>query len=536
MSSGVRLENISKTFRNAKGTETGAVLEDVSFSVTRGERVGLVGYNGAGKTTLLRIVAGEMEADAGNVLLERKGMKIVYLTQEFQIDESRSVREEFRSASKETVEVLGRLEEAQRELEELSEGGAEQDADGDGGANGNLDRLGDLLDEMEGLRRRADALDVNKLDSAIDKMMPRLGFSQSDESRPVSSFSGGWQMRMSLGKILLQEPDLLMLDEPTNHIDVDAVEWLEGYLKEQALPMIIVSHGRFFLDALCTKIIEIERGSSHAWRGNYSDYMKQKRDRDQAQLMAYNKQQKEIQKQNDLIKRLSSQPGQGGRLEAARRQKEELLSEKNYVRKPFVEKQKKIVFPETKPVSPEAVIISDLTHAYGENVLFESTSLRVESGDRIALIGPNGAGKSTLLRMILGMEEPTSGSVALGSDEMSVGYFRQNQAEGLELGLTAFETLNKAAPNMTTSEVKALLGQFNFKGDEIKKKVSALSGGEKARLALAKFMITPAELLILDEPTNHCTSTSVPVLLLSRSPLPLSPSRHTISKSHALSC
>ena len=495
VSSGVRLEDVSKRFKFA------SVLESVNFDVKKGERVGLVGYNGAGKTTILRMITGEIEHDSGEILLARPNMKIAYLTQEFEVDESRSVRDEFRSASEETVNVLSQLEMVQRELESISST-AEGSNDG---SEIEMNRMGDLLDELDVLQKRADALNVDKIDSEIDKMMPTLGFKPEDNQKPVSSFSGGWQMRMSLGKILLQEPDMLMLDEPTNHIDVDTVEWLEGYLRERDIPMIIVSHDRYFLDQVCTKIVEIDRGVSHTWKGNYSEFMRQKTERDQAQLMAYLKQQKEIQKQNDLIRRLMMTT-QTGRLESARKQRDQMMSDENFINKPFVEKRREFRFPSAKPTSPDAIIVKDLMHNYGEKILFDCASIDVNSGDRVALMGPNGVGKSTLLRFVLGHESPSgSGTVRLGKDDMTVGFFRQNQAEGLDTNLTVFDTINRAASEWSTSDVKALLGRFNFKSDEIKKKVSSLSGGEKARLALAKFMVTPAELLVLDEPTNHRT-------------------------------
>ncbi|RZR82650.1 hypothetical protein BHM03_00009104 [Ensete ventricosum] len=285
VSSGVRLENISKSFKGV------TLLKDVSWEVKKGEKVGLVGVNGAGKTTQLRIIAGLEEPDSGNVVKAKENMKIAFLSQEFEVCPSRTVKEEFLNAFKEEMEIAGRLDKVQRALE---------------GSVEDLSLMGRLLDELDLLQRRAQDLDLDEVDVKISKLMPELGFAPEDSDRLVASFSGGWQMRMSLGKILLQEPDLLLLDEPTNHLDLDTIEWLEGYLKKQDVPMVIISHDRAFLDQLCTKIVETDMGVSKTFMGNYSEYVLAKAAWVEAQYSAWEKQQKEIEHTKDLINRLGA--------------------------------------------------------------------------------------------------------------------------------------------------------------------------------------------------------------------------------------
>ncbi|OMP02566.1 ABC transporter-like protein [Corchorus olitorius] len=290
ISSGVKLENISKSYKGV------TVLKDVSWEVKKGEKVGLVGVNGAGKTTQLRIITGQEEPDSGNVIKAKPNMKVAALNQEFEVSMSKTVREEFLSAFKEEMEISERLEKVQKAIERSTE---------------DLELMGRLLDEFDLLQRRAQSVDLDQVDAKVSKLMPELGFSPEDSDRLVASFSSGWQMRMSLGKILLQEPDLLLLDEPTNHLDLDTIEWLEGYLKKQDVPMVIISHDRAFLDQLCTKIVETDMGVSRTFEGNYSKYVEAKAAWVEAQYAAWEKQQKEIEQTKDLIIRLGAGANSG---------------------------------------------------------------------------------------------------------------------------------------------------------------------------------------------------------------------------------
>ncbi|RWR78415.1 ABC transporter F family member 5 [Cinnamomum micranthum f. kanehirae] len=480
VSSGVRLENISKSFKGV------TVLKDVSWEVKKGQKVGLVGVNGAGKTTQMRIIAGEDEPDSGNVIKAKANMKIAFLSQEFEVCPSRTVKEEFVSAFKEEMEIAGRLERVQKALESAVD---------------DLGLMGRLLDELDLLQRKAQAVDLDVVDVKISKMMPELGFGPEDSERLVASYSSGWQMRISLGKILLQEPDLLLLDEPTNHLDLDTIEWLEGYLKKQDVPMVIISHDRAFLDQLCTKIVETDMGVSRTFEGNYSEYVLAKAAWIESQYAAWEKQQKQIEQTKDIINRLGA-GANAGRASSAEKKLEKLQVE-DQVEKPFQRKQIKFRFPERGKSGRSVVMIKNLEFGYGDKVLFDKANLMIEKGEKLALIGPNGCGKSTLLKLIMGFEKPRGGEVLIGEHNVLPNYFEQNQAEALDLEKTVIQTVEEAAEDWRIDDIKGLLGRCNFKADMLDRNVSLLSGGEKARLAFCKFMVKPSTLLVLDEPTNH---------------------------------
>ncbi|CEF97453.1 ABC transporter, conserved site [Ostreococcus tauri] len=478
VTTGVRLENVRKTFKNMP------ILDGVSWDCRKGERVGLVGWNGAGKTTQLRIITGEMEADEGEIMLA-DGVKIGYLTQEFEVKESNTVREEFMASFGDEMKITSDIERINKELEN----------------NPSMDLVQILVDKLADLQRQADRMDLFKMERAIDKIMPELGFVQEDNDRLVASFSGGWQMRISLGKILLQEPGLLLFDEPTNHLDLDTIQWLETYLRSLDVPMVIVSHDREFLDQLCTKTVEIERGVATTYKGNYSQYCSEKESRAAQQMVAYEKWQKEVSRQRDMISRLAG-GGQSGRATAAQKTLDKLLEDA--VDKPWIAKKRRFFFPNCSRSAQIVARVENVTHGYDEKTLFKNTSLQIERGERVAMIGDNGCGKSTLMRLIQGRERPLSGIAELGDTDMcKVNYFYQNQAEGLDTNKGVLQTLIDAAPDAQLNDLKALLGQMAFSTPFHEKPVKFLSGGEKARLALAKFMVTPANVLLLDEPTNH---------------------------------
>ncbi|KAK9069418.1 hypothetical protein SSX86_011321 [Deinandra increscens subsp. villosa] len=366
ISSGVRLENVSKSYKGV------TVLKDVSWEVKKGEKVGLVGVNGAGKTTQLRIISGMEEPDSGNVVKAKSNMRISFLSQEFEVSMGRTVREEFMHAFKEEMEVSSRLEKVRDAIE---------------GSVDDLELMGRLLDEFDLLQRRAQAVDLDSVDVKVNKLMPELGFCSEDADRLVASFSGGWQMRMSLGKILLQ--------------------------------------------------------------------------------------------------------------------KLEKLQEEEQVDKPFIRKQMKIRFPERGKSGRDVVTIKNLDFSYEDKVLFKKANIIIERGEKIAIIGPNGCGKSTLLKLIMGIQKPDSGEVILGEHNVLPNYFEQNQAEALDLEKTVLDTVAEVAEDWRIDDIMGLLGRCNFKADMLDRKVSLLSGGEKARLAFCKFMVKPSTLLVLDEPTNH---------------------------------
>ncbi len=472
----LRLEHISKIY------PTGEILKDVNWEVKPGDRIGLVGVNGAGKSTQLKIIAGEIEPTTGEVI-RPASLHIAYLTQEFEVDPTRTVREEFWTVFKEANQVQHEMTQVPRDME-----------------TANPEQLDRLIHKLDRLQRQFEALDGYGLEAQIEKILPEMGFEVEDGDRLVSAFSGGWQMRMSLGKILLQKPDLLLLDEPTNHLDLETIEWLETYLKGLKNPMVIVSHDREFLDRLCTQIVETERGVSSTYLGNYSAYLQQKAEMQEAQMSAYERQQKELDKQQAFVERFRASATRSTQAKSREKQ----LDKIERIEAPTGGlRTLHFRFPPAPRSGREVVTIKDLVHTYGEKILFLGADLLIERGDRIAFLGPNGAGKSTLLHLIMGMEQPTEGIVELGNHNVIPGYFEQNQAEALDLSRTVMETIHDEVPDWKNEEVRTLLGRFLFSGDTVYKKVEALSGGEKARLALAKMLLRPASLLILDEPTNH---------------------------------
>ncbi|WP_107668948.1 ribosomal protection-like ABC-F family protein [Cyanothece sp. BG0011] len=472
----LRLERISKIYPNAE------VLKDVTWEVNPGERIGLVGANGAGKSTQLKIIKGEIEPTSGEVI-RPSSLKIGYLTQEFEVEPTRTVNQEFWTVFSEANSVQDELAKVTQQME-----------------TADPDELDELIHKLDDLQRKFEALDGYVLEAAIAKILPEMGFELDDSERLVSDFSCGWQMRMSLGKILLQDPDLLLLDEPTNHLDHETVEWLEGYLKGLNIPMVIVSHEREFLNKICTKIVETERGISTTYIGNYSDYVEQKNLSREIQENTYERQQKEIAKQQEFIDRFRASATRSTQAKSREKQ----LQSMDRVDAP-VAKVKTVTFefPPAPKSGKEVVIIKDLVHTYDEQILFLEANLTVERGDRIAFLGPNGAGKSTLLRLIMGLEKPSDGLVTLGKHNIIPGYFEQNQAEALDLNKTVMNTIHDEVPDWKNVEVRSLLGRFLFSGETVFKKVEGLSGGEKARLALVKMLLQPANLLVLDEPTNH---------------------------------
>jgi ATP-binding cassette subfamily F protein 3 len=472
----LRLEHISKIY------PTGTILKDINWEVKPGDRIGLVGVNGAGKSTQLKIIAGEVEPTSGQVI-RPNSLHIAHLTQEFDVDPTRTVREEFWTVFTEVNQIQESLAEVHRQMETATP-----------------EALDPLIKKMDRLQRQFEGLDGYGLEAQIEKILPEMGFEPEDGDRLVSAFSGGWQMRISLGKIILQQPDILLLDEPTNHLDLQTIEWLESYLKKLTTPMVIVAHDREFLDRLCTQIVETEHGVSTSYLGNYSAYLVQKEEAKIAQLSAYERQQKELEKQQEFIEKFRASATRSTQAKSREKQ----LDKIERIEAPTAGLKKlKLQFPPVPRSGRDVVKIKDLVHTYDDKILFLGANLLIERGDRIAFLGPNGCGKSTLLRLILGIEEPTEGTIKLGEHNVIPGYFEQNQAEALDLTKTVMDTIHDEVPDWKNEEVRTHLGCFLFSGETVFKKVDALSGGEKARLALAKLLLEPINLLILDEPTNH---------------------------------
>ena len=476
----LRLERVCKIY------PTGEVLRDVTWEVKAGDRIGLVGVNGAGKSTQLRIIAGLEEPTSGSVI-KQGDPRIVYLQQEFDVNLHRTVRQELFQAFGEAAEVLN--EQSAVEQAMASEAAAECPV-----------HLDELIEKLGALQNRFEALHGYELDARIDKLLPTIGFSSAVAEALVGDYSGGWQMRIALGKILLQEPDLLLLDEPTNHLDVETIQWLENYLREQTVPQVVISHDRAFLDRVCNQIVETERGVSRCYLGNYSEHLEQKRLGLEASQSAFERQQKELASQQAYIDRFRASATRSTQAKS----REKLLEKVDRLDAPIEGVSgPRFQFPPAPRSGRQIAVIEDLSHSYGNNILFLGANLEVERGDRIAFVGPNGAGKSTLLRLVMGSEKPDEGSARLGEHNVIAGYFEQNQAEALDLTKTVIDTLFEAVPDWTQTQVRSLLGSFCFSNEAVFKEVGKLSGGEKARLALALMLLSPCNLLVLDEPTNH---------------------------------
>ncbi|KZV53738.1 ABC transporter F family member 5-like [Dorcoceras hygrometricum] len=506
ISSGVTLENVSKSYKGA------TVLKNISWDVKKGEKVGLVGVNGAAKTTQMRIISGLEQPDSGNVIKVKSNMKIAFLNQDFEVLSTGTVKDEFLSAFKEEMEVPGRFEKVQKAIEKSVD---------------DLELMRRPLDEFDLLQRKAQAVDLDEVDVKINKLMPELGFGPEDADRLVTSFSGGWQMRMSLGKILLQDPDLLLLDEPTNHLDPDTIEWLESYLNKQDVPMIIISHDRAFLDQLCTKIVETDMGVSRTYEGNYSDYVIAKAGWIDTQFAVWEKQQKKIEQSRDLICRLSG-GANTGRASSAEKKLEKLQDEEK-VDEPKMSKgshQVGTLKLGNQPVDESDVLIEcrDVYKSFGEKQILRGLSFKIRHGEAVGIIGPSGTGKSTILKIIAGLLAPDKGEVLIRGRRRH-GLICDEEISGLRIGLVfqssaLFDSLsvrdnvgfllyeNSTMSDDRISELVAeTLAAVGLKGVE-DRLPSELSGGMKKRVALARSIIFDTakdsiepEVLLYDEPT-----------------------------------
>ncbi|MDP7327573.1 MAG: ABC-F family ATP-binding cassette domain-containing protein, partial [Prochlorococcaceae cyanobacterium ETNP7_MAG_30] len=360
--------------------------------------------------------------------------------------------------------------------------------------------LDSLIKDLSRLQSRFEALHGYELEARIEKLLPTIDFSSEGADQLVGDYSGGWQMRIALGKILLQDPDLLLLDEPTNHLDVEAIQWLEGYLIEQSAAMVVISHDRTFLDRICTQIVSTERGLSRTYIGNYSAHLEQKALEQEATQAAFERQQKDLATQQAYVDRFRASATRSTQAKS----REKLLEKVERIEAPITAVSgPSFRFPDAPRSGRQVAVIEDLSHSYGEKILFLGANLEVEPGDRIAFVGPNGAGKSTLLRLIMGLESPDDGVASLGEHNVIASYFEQNQAEALDLSKTVIDTMFEVVPDWTQTQVRSLLGSFCLSNEAVFKEVGKLSGGEKARLALALMLVQPCNLLVLDEPTNH---------------------------------
>ena len=470
----LRLEHVNKVY------PTHEVLKDVTWEIKPGDRIGLVGVNGAGKSTQLKLIAGLEEASSGQIV--RQGNpRIAYLQQEFDVDPCRTVREELFQAFGEAAAVVHqqRLVETAMATKRAAEDSVFLDS---------------LIKDLSRLQNCFEALHGYELEARIEKLLPTLHFTSEEADQRVGDYSGGWQMRIALGKILLQDPDLLLLDEPTNHLDVDTIQWLEDYLIKQTAAMVVISHDRTFLDRICTQIVITERGISRTYLGNYTAHLEQKALEEEATQAAFERQQKDLAAQQAYVDRFRASATRSTQAKS----REKLLEKVERIEAPVKSVSgPSFRFPDAPRSGRQVAVIEDLSHSYGDKILFLGAHLEVEPGDRIAFIGPNGAGKSTLLRLIMGLEAADDGRASLGEHNVIAGYFEQNQAEALDLQKTVIDTMFEAVPDWTQTQVRSLLGSFCLSNDAVFKNVENLSGGEKARLALALMLVKPCNLLVL---------------------------------------
>ncbi len=468
------------------------LFKDVSARINDNDRIGLVGVNGAGKSTLLKILCNIIETDR-RVVSRAKRATVAYLPQEAAaLDSGRTIYQEAESAFAEALVLQKDLDEVNRQLAAVDPENAE------------FSRLLKLQGELQ---QQLDRTDIFRVQSQIEKVLMGLGFSVADFDRPSSSLSGGWLMRLMLAKLLLAKPDLLLLDEPTNHLDLDSLTWLENFLLTYDGGLVIISHDRTFLDKTTAITWEISLGRLSVFKGNYTKYVADKEVRMQVERAAYDNQQAQIRQTMRFVQRFRAKSTKAKQVQSRLK----LLSKMEKIELAESEQQMFFHFPPAAASGRDILDVKQLNKSYGEQLVFSDLNLELQRGEKMAVVGVNGAGKSTLMRLLAGLEKKDNGKVRLGHN-VKISYFGQHQAQELAPELTVMETLGAVAGEMTTTQIRGLLGAFLFRGEEVDKKVQVLSGGEKSRLALAKMIVQPANLLILDEPTNHLDMSSQEVL------------------------
>ncbi|MBC7851129.1 MAG: ABC-F family ATP-binding cassette domain-containing protein [Chitinophagaceae bacterium] len=464
-----------------------AIIEDSTWHIQTGERIGLIGYNGTGKSTLLKLLVGEYQASAGTVERSR-GTSIGYLHQDLlSFDTNSSILEVAMGAFERVLQLEKEIEVIGKELERT-------------GDEKTLLEYTDRLHELE-------TLDGYTIHHRTEEVLQGLGFANADLQRPYREFSGGWRMRVLLAKMILQQPDLLLLDEPTNHLDLPSIEWLEKYLVHYQGSVVIVSHDKYFLNRMVNRIVELYQQELHIYNGNYDFYEKEKAVRVDLQQKAFENQKDYIRQQERFIERFKAKASKAAQAQSIQKRLDKLdRIEEAEIERPNI----RINFRVDKVPGKVLAELKHITKAFGENVIVENTNAEINRGDKIALIGANGKGKSTFLRIIAGAETFT-GERKWGHN-VEESFYAQHQLEALNVNHTILEEMKSCGSQMTDQELRNLLGCFLFGGDDIDKKIKVLSGGEKARVALAKTIISKANFLLLDEPTNHLDMHSVELL------------------------
>ena len=478
----ISCSNIKKTFIDKE------VIKNISFHIEEHEKVALIGNNGVGKTTLLKILTKDLEPDDGLVTYS-KDCQIGYLKQNMDLVSSRTVYDELLSVFDHVIALEEKLHEMEDEIAKTS----------------SLE----LINAYDNLRRTYEDSKGYEYRSLVKGVLKGLGFDESIYDKPISILSGGQKNRVALGKLLLQEPTLLLLDEPTNHLDIEAIEWLEGFLRNYKGAVLIISHDRYFLDKIVTKVVHIEFGRSFIYNGNYSDYVLKSEKEYEVAMKHFEKQQKEIAHQQAVISKLR-QFNREKSIKRAR-SREKALEKIEVMDMPMIDNKPMQLTLTPRIVSGNDVLLVDhLSKTFEATPLFKNMCLSINKGDKVALVGPNGVGKTTFFRMLLGQMEPTSGTFKLGSNVM-IGYYDQEHST-LDVTRTIIEEIEYAFPELKTSEIRNVLAAFLFTGEDVFKPISTLSGGERGRVALAKIMLSKANFLILDEPTNHLDILSKEIL------------------------
>jgi ATP-binding cassette subfamily F protein 3 len=482
----ISVDNLSVAFSGA------TLFSDVSFVINPTDKIALMGKNGAGKSTMMKIIAGEQAPSNGAVSVPKDAV-IAYLPQHLLTEDNCTVFEEAAKAFKQVFEMRDEMDQLSKALETRTDYESAE-------YMGIIEKLTDLGEKYYQIE------EVN-YDAEVEMALKGLGFKPADFTRQTKEFSGGWRMRIELAKILLQKPDLILLDEPTNHIDIDSVIWLEDFLVNSANAVMVISHDRAFIDNITNRTIEVTMGRIYDYKANYSHYLELRKDRRAHQVKAYQEQQKFIASNMVFIERFKGTYSKTNQVTSRERMLEKLeVIEIDEIDNSAL----RLRFPPAPRAGDYPVIAKDVTKAYGEHVVFQDANMTISRGEKVSFVGRNGEGKSTMIKAILG-ETEVGGTVQLGHN-VKVGYFAQNQAALLDPTLTIFQTVDEVAKGEIRNQIKSMLGGFMFKGEDIEKKVSVLSGGEKTRLAMVKLLLEPVNLLILDEPTNHLDLKSKDVL------------------------
>lgn len=468
------------------------LFDNVSFVINENDKIALMGKNGAGKSTMMKIIAGVQKANKGHVRCPKDAV-IAYLPQHLLTDDDCTVFEE-------TLKAFGDVFGMQEEMDRLNK---ELETRTDYESNEYMA----IIEKVTDLGEKFYAIEEINYDAEVEKALKGLGFKREDFTRPTSEFSGGWRMRIELAKILLQKPDLILLDEPTNHVDIESVIWLEDFLINKAKAVIVISHDKTFIDTITNRTIEVTMGRIYDYKANYSHYLQLREERRTNQIKAYQEQQKFIADTKTFIERFKGTYSKTNQVNSRERMLEKLqIIEIDEVDNSSL----KLRFPKSVRSGDYPVIAKDLSKSYAEHVVFKNANLSIARGEKVSFVGRNGEGKSTMIKAIMS-EITYEGTCDLGHN-VKVGYFAQNQAALLDQNLTVFQTVDEVAEGEVRTQIKNILGQFMFGGDDIDKKVSVLSGGERTRLAMVKLLLEPVNLLILDEPTNHLDLRSKDVL------------------------